>query len=66
MHECINSKHTGDSCDNYSWLIFIFMMRFIAFCLGSEDYKCPITCEVMRDPVVASGNCARTVPPPID
>ena len=23
--------------------------------LGGDDFKCPITCEVMRDPVVASG-----------
>ena len=24
-------------------------------CTGTEDLKCPITCELMRDPVLAAG-----------
>ena len=34
----------------------VFMSHFpLLICVVGDDFKCPITCEVMRDPVVASG-----------
>ena len=35
----------------------LLVSRFISsFRAGSDVLKCPITCEVLKDPVVAAGN----------
>lgn len=34
---------------------FMVMVPSLINAGGDEDFVCPITCQVMRDPVVASG-----------